>query len=132
MKGIAEAHQALDLISLLANTPSMAASQDTEMPESLSFLPLPLEWKKGTEAKPAKELHLMELKAEEGMDKEPQAFKEQELDNAAYDKNDLYTVIAHYTKVMEVGDGDISCLINRAIAYLAMGQVWQIWFTKFY
>ena len=66
------------------------------------------------------------------MDKESQAFKEQELGNAAYDKNDFDTVIAHYTKVMELGDGDISCLINRAIAYLAMGQVWQIWFTKFY
>ena len=38
----------------------MPTSVDTEMPESLSLLSLPQEWKKGTEAKLAKELDLMD------------------------------------------------------------------------
>ncbi|KAF3946523.1 hypothetical protein CMV_027219 [Castanea mollissima] len=93
-----------------------------EMPESLS-LPLRSERKGGMEAEPAKETDLMELTVEEGIDSESQACKEQELGNAAYTKNDFDTAIAHYTKVVELDDGHISCLMNRAVAYLAMGQV---------
>ena len=72
------------------------------------------------EAEPAKETNLMELTVEEGMDSESQACKEQELGNAAYTKNDFDTTIAHYTKVVELDDGHISCLMNRAVAYLEM------------
>ena len=103
---------------------------NTEMPES-SSLPLRSERKGGIEAEPAKEPDLMELIVEEGMDGESQACKEQELGNAAYTKNDFDTAIAHYTKVVELDDGHISCLMNRAVAYLAMGQVWQIWLQTF-
>nr|POE67718.1 disease resistance protein rps2 [Quercus suber] len=92
-----------------------------EMLES-SYLPLWSERKGGMEAEPAKETDLMELTVEEGMDSESQACKEQELGNAAYTKNDLDTAIAHYTKVVELDDGHISCLMNRAVAYLAMEQ----------
>ena len=85
-----------------------------------SYLPLRSERKGGMEAE---ETDLMELTVEEGMDSESQACKEQELGNAAYTKNDFDTAIAHYTKVVELDDGHISCLMNRAVAYLAMGQV---------
>ena len=86
-------------------------------------MPLRSERKGGMEAEPAKETDLMELTVEERMDSESQACKEQELGNAAYTKNDFHTTIAHYTKVVELDDGHISCLMNWAVAYLAMGQV---------
>ena len=98
-------------------------SVDAEIPQSSSLLSLQLERKKSAEIELAKELDLMELTADEGMDRESQACKEQEMGNAAYTKNDFDTAIAHYTKVMELDDGNISCLMNRAVAYLAIGQV---------
>ena len=73
----------------------------------------------------------MELTADEGMDRESQACMEQELGNAAYTKNDFDAAIVHYTKVMELDNGNISCLMNRAVAFLAMGQVWHIWLQNF-
>ncbi|KAF3963234.1 hypothetical protein CMV_012361 [Castanea mollissima] len=97
-------------------------SVDAEIPQSSSLLSLQPERKKSTETELAKELDLMELTADEGMDRESQACKEQEMGNAAYTKNDFDTAIAHYTKVMELDDGNISCLMNRAVAYLAIGQ----------
>ena len=101
----------------------MPTSEDTEMPESSSLMLLPPERKRGVEAELAKEPDPMLLTAEEEMERKAQAWKEQELGNAAYTKNDFATAITHYTKVMELDDGDISCLMNRAVAYLAMGQV---------
>ncbi|KAM4126127.1 hypothetical protein ACB094_01G365000 [Castanea mollissima] len=97
-------------------------SVDAEIPQSSSLLSLQPERKKSAETELAKELDLMELTADEGMDRESQACKEQEMGNAAYTKNDFDTAIAHYTKVMELDDGNISCLMNRAVAYLALGQ----------
>ncbi|KAM3714842.1 hypothetical protein ACJW31_01G364600 [Castanea mollissima] len=97
-------------------------SVDAEIPQSSSLLSLQPERKKSAETELAKELDLMELTADEGMDRESQACKEQEMGNAAYTKNDFDTAIAHYTKVMELDDGNISCLMNRAVAYLAIGQ----------
>nr|XP_023870479.1 uncharacterized protein LOC111983057 isoform X2 [Quercus suber] len=97
-------------------------SVDAEIPQSSSLLSLQPERKKSAETELAEELDLMELTADEGMDRESQACKEQEMGNAAYTKNDFDTAIAHYTKVMELDDGNISCLMNRAVAYLAIGQ----------
>ncbi|KAL0013059.1 hypothetical protein SO802_000128 [Lithocarpus litseifolius] len=97
-------------------------SVDAEIPQSSSLLSLQPERKKSAETELAKELDLMELTADEGMDRESQACMEQEMGNAAYAKNDFDTAIAHYTKVMELDDGNISCLMNRAVAYLAIGQ----------
>ncbi|XP_075667391.1 hsp70-Hsp90 organizing protein 3-like [Castanea sativa] len=97
-------------------------SVDAEIPQSSSLLSLQPERKKSAETELAKELDLMELTADEGMDRESQACKEQEMGNVAYTKNDFDTAIAHYTKVMELDDGNILCLMNRAVAYLAIGQ----------
>ncbi|GMY23068.1 hsp70-Hsp90 organizing protein 1-like [Fagus crenata] len=74
----------------------MPTSEDAEMPESSSLMLLPPERKRGVEAELAKEPDLMLLTAEEEMERKAQ--------------------------VMELDDGDISCLMNRAVAYLAMGQ----------
>ncbi|XP_050272943.1 uncharacterized protein LOC126716054 isoform X3 [Quercus robur] len=98
------------------------SNNSLEIPQSSSLLSLPPEYKKSLEAEPAKEMDLMELTADDGMDRESQACMEQELGNAAYTKNDFDAAIAHYTKVMELDNGNISCLMNRAVAYLAMGQ----------
>ena len=106
-------------------------SVEAEIPLSSSLLSLLLEYKKTLKAEPAKEMDLMELTADEGMDRESQACMEQELGNEAYTRNDFDAAIAHYTKVMELDNGNISCLMNRAVAYLAMGQVWQIWLQNF-
>uniref|UniRef100_A0A2N9IJE2 Reverse transcriptase zinc-binding domain-containing protein n=1 Tax=Fagus sylvatica TaxID=28930 RepID=A0A2N9IJE2_FAGSY len=101
----------------------MPTSEDTEMPKSSSLMLLPPERKRGVEAELAKEPDPMLLTAkEEEMERKAQAWKEQELGNAAYAKNDFATAITHFTKVMELDDRDISCLMNRAVAYLAMGQ----------
>ena len=100
-------------------------SVDAEMPQSSSSMSLLPESKRGMKAELAEELDLMELKAE-GMDSDSQACEEWELGNAAYAKHDFSTAIVHYTKVIELESGNILCLINRAVTYLAMGQVWQI------
>ena len=105
-------------------------SADAEMPQSLSSLSL-LERKRGMKAEPAEELDPMELKVEEGMDKDSQACKEWKLGNAALAKNDFSTAIAHYTNVLELDSKNILCLINRATTYLEMGQVWQFWLQNF-
>ncbi|XP_068634403.1 hsp70-Hsp90 organizing protein 3-like [Aristolochia californica] len=50
------------------------------------------------------------------------AQKEKEAGNLAYKKKDFEAAIQHYTKALELDDGDISFLTNRAAVYLEMGK----------
>ncbi|KAL9993050.1 putative Heat shock chaperonin-binding, tetratricopeptide-like helical domain superfamily [Helianthus debilis subsp. tardiflorus] len=73
---------------------------------------------------PEPEPEPMEVSGEEREVKErkAQAQKEKEAGNAAYKKKDFETAIACYTKAVELDDGDISFLTNRAAVYLEMGK----------
>ncbi|PPR95714.1 hypothetical protein GOBAR_AA24950 [Gossypium barbadense] len=52
----------------------------------------------------------------------PAKEEEKEAGNAAYKKKDFETAIKHYTTAMELDDGDISYITNRAAVYLEMGK----------
>ncbi|KAJ0716369.1 putative Heat shock chaperonin-binding, tetratricopeptide-like helical domain superfamily [Helianthus annuus] len=73
---------------------------------------------------PEPEPEPMEVSGEEREVKErkARAQKEKEAGNAAYKKKDFETAIACYTKAVELDDGDISFLTNRAAVYLEMGK----------
>ncbi|CAN1174555.1 Hsp70-Hsp90 organizing protein 2 [Linum perenne] len=71
------------------------------------------------EPEPMEEVSEEEKEAKE---RKAQALKEKEAGNAAYKKKDFETAIAHYTKAMELDDGDISFMTNRAAVYLEMGK----------
>ncbi|KAJ0937527.1 putative Heat shock chaperonin-binding, tetratricopeptide-like helical domain superfamily [Helianthus annuus] len=79
---------------------------------------------KKREPEPEPEPEPMEVSEEERDVKERkvQAQKEKEAGNAAYKKKDFETAIGHYTKAIELDDGDISFLTNRAAVYLEMGK----------
>ncbi|MGF2531668.1 tetratricopeptide repeat protein, partial [Ralstonia pseudosolanacearum] len=47
-----------------------------------------------------------------------QAQKEKDLGNAAYKKQEFEKAIDHYSKAIELDDGDISFITNRAAVYL--------------
>ncbi|KAK5782717.1 hsp70-Hsp90 organizing protein 3 [Gossypium arboreum] len=73
---------------------------------------------------PEPEPEPMEITEEEKEKKEKKekALKEKEAGNAAYKKKDFETAIKHYTTAMELDDGDISYITNRAAVYLEMGK----------
>ncbi|GMJ15012.1 Hop2 [Hibiscus trionum] len=73
---------------------------------------------------PEPEPEPMEITEEEKEKKEKKAkaLKEKEAGNAAYKKKDFETAIQHYTTAMELDDGDISYITNRAAVYLEMGK----------
>ncbi|KAK8710508.1 hypothetical protein V6N13_145828 [Hibiscus sabdariffa] len=63
----------------------------------------------------------MEISEEEKEKKEKEkALKEKAVGNAANKKKDFETAIQHYTTAMELDDGDISYITNRAAVYLEM------------
>ncbi|XP_076886813.1 hsp70-Hsp90 organizing protein 2-like [Bidens hawaiensis] len=76
------------------------------------------------EVEPEPELEPMEVSEEEREVKErkARAQKEKEAGNAAYKKKDFETAIERYSKAIELDDGDISFLTNRAAVYLEMGK----------
>ncbi|KAA3475900.1 hsp70-Hsp90 organizing protein 3 [Gossypium australe] len=73
---------------------------------------------------PEPEPEPMEITEEEKEKKEKKekALKEKEAGNAAYKKKDFEAAIKHYTTAMELDDGDISYITNRAAVYLEMGK----------
>ncbi|KAJ6827587.1 hsp70-Hsp90 organizing protein 2-like [Iris pallida] len=79
--------------------------------------------------KPAPEPAPMEEEEEVAVDEEKEAKqkkaeaqKEKELGNAAYKKKDFDKAISHYSRALELDEGDISFLTNRAAVYLEMGK----------
>ncbi|KAI3706965.1 hypothetical protein L6452_25078 [Arctium lappa] len=117
----------MQALSVLLNIKMQsAAGEDMEMPDSP-----PVERKRpAAEAEPVKEKKRepepepMEVSEEEKeiKKKKSQAQKEKEAGNAAYKKKDFQTAIGHYSKALELYDGDISFLTNRAAVYLEMGK----------
>ncbi|KAF5816211.1 putative Heat shock chaperonin-binding, tetratricopeptide-like helical domain superfamily [Helianthus annuus] len=122
----------MQALSVLLNVKMQAHApgDDVEMPDSP-----PKERKRpADEAEPVKEKKRepepepepepMEVSEEERDVKERkvQAQKEKEAGNAAYKKKDFETAIGHYTKAIELDDGDVSFLTNRAAVYLEMGK----------
>nr|KJB39588.1 hypothetical protein B456_007G020800 [Gossypium raimondii] len=89
-----------------APSPSRPAKEEVKKPE------------------PEPEPEPMEITEEEKEKKEKKekALKEKEAGNAAYKKKDFETAIKHYTTAMELDDGDISYITNRAAVYLEMGK----------
>ncbi|MBA0714327.1 hypothetical protein Golax_013307, partial [Gossypium laxum] len=89
-----------------APSPSRPAKEEVKKPE------------------PEPEPEPMEITEEEKEKKETKekALKEKEAGNAAYKKKDFETAIKHYTTAMELDDGDISYITNRAAVYLEMGK----------
>ncbi|KAJ0482850.1 putative Heat shock chaperonin-binding, tetratricopeptide-like helical domain superfamily [Helianthus annuus] len=77
----------------------------------------------GSPPRPADEA-VKEKEAVKEPEPEPEPMeKEKEAGNAAYKKKDFETAIACYTKAVELDDGDISFLTNRAAVYLEMGKL---------
>ncbi|KAK9068015.1 hypothetical protein SSX86_012126 [Deinandra increscens subsp. villosa] len=121
----------MQALSVLLNVKmqSHAPGDDMEMPDSDSP---PKERKRSadeTEAvkekkrEPEPEPEPMEVSEDRELkEKKAQAQKEKEAGNAAYKKKDFETAIACYTKAVELDDGDISFLTNRAAVYLEMGK----------
>ncbi|TYI53671.1 hypothetical protein E1A91_D11G020700v1 [Gossypium mustelinum] len=89
-----------------APSPSRPAKEEVKKPE------------------PEPEPEPMEITEEEKEKKEKKekALKEKEAGNAAYKKKDFETAIKHYTTAMELDEGDISYITNRAAVYLEMGK----------
>ncbi|KAB2001796.1 hypothetical protein ES319_D11G019700v1 [Gossypium barbadense] len=89
-----------------APSPSRPAKEEVKKPE------------------PEPEPEPMEITEEEKEKKErkEKALKEKEAGNAAYKKKDFETAIKHYTTAMELDEGDISYITNRAAVYLEMGK----------
>ncbi|KAG2448193.1 hypothetical protein HYH02_006778 [Chlamydomonas schloesseri] len=54
--------------------------------------------------------------------KKAEALKEKELGNEAYKKKEFETAIAHYNKAIELFDGDMTFLTNRAAVYFEQGE----------
>lgn len=107
-------------VKMRAPTDEMERERDFPQPEPTAKAP---------EAEPAKEPEQapepMEVTGEEkeARERKAEAQKEKEAGNAAYKKKDFESAIQHYTKAMELDDGDISYLTNRAAVYLEMGKV---------
>nr|QKY15294.1 heat shock protein STi (STI) [Polytomella parva] len=59
-------------------------------------------------------------------DNKAEAAKEKELGNAAYKAKKFEDAIAHYNKALELYDGDVSFLTNRAAVYFEMGQFEEV------
>lgn len=102
--------------------------EDDEMPEASTERKRPAETEHVKEEKrpePEPEPEPMEVSEEEKeiKEKKAKAQKEKEAGNAAYKKKDFETAIQHYTKAIELDDGDISFITNRAAVYLEMGKV---------
>lgn len=102
--------------------------EDEEMPDASAERKRPAETEHVKEEKrpePALEPEPMEVSGEEKeiREKKAKAQKEKEAGNAAYKKKDFETAIQHYTKAIELDDGDISFITNRAAVYLEMGKV---------
>lgn len=57
--------------------------------------------------------------------KKAEALKEKEAGNEAYKKRQFEEAIQHYNKALELYDGDISFLTNRAAVYFEMGEYEQ-------
>ncbi|OAY68182.1 hsp70-Hsp90 organizing protein-like [Ananas comosus] len=106
-------------VKMRAPTDEMERERDFPQPEPTAKAP---------EAEPAKEPEQapepMEVTGEEkeARERKAEAQKEKEAGNAAYKKKDFESAIQHYTKAMELDDGDISYLTNRAAVYLEMGK----------
>lgn len=101
--------------------------EDDEMPEASTERKRPAETEHVKEEKrpePEPEPEPMEVPEEEKeiKEKKAKAQKEKEAGNAAYKKKDFETAIQHYTKAIELDDGDISFITNRAAVYLEMGK----------
>eukprot|EP00198_Chlamydomonas_reinhardtii_P002533 XP_001691869.1 HSP70-HSP90 organizing protein [Chlamydomonas reinhardtii] len=54
--------------------------------------------------------------------KKAAALKEKELGNEAYKKKEFETAIAHYNKAIELYDGDMTFLTNRAAVFFEQGE----------
>ncbi|KAF3652522.1 Hsp70-Hsp90 organizing protein 1 [Capsicum annuum] len=100
--------------------------EDDEMPEASTERKRPAEAEVVKEEKrpePAPEPDPMEVSEEkEAKERKANAQKEKEAGNAAYKKKDFENAIQHYTKAIELDDGDISFITNRAAVYLEMGK----------
>ncbi|CAL9780935.1 unnamed protein product [Musa acuminata subsp. burmannicoides] len=114
----------MQVIGVLLNVKMRAPTDEmaSESPESEQAKPQPEPAKKAPEPEPEPEP--MEVADEEtgAKRRKAEALKEKELGNAAYKKKDFETAIQHYTLAMELDDGDISYLTNRAAVYLEMGK----------
>ncbi|KAJ9555295.1 hypothetical protein OSB04_009909 [Centaurea solstitialis] len=121
----------MQALSVLLNIKMQSAGDDMEIPDDLPNVERkrpadeaePVKEKK-REAEPVPEPEPMEVSEEEKevKEKKEQAQKEKEAGNAAYKKKDFETAIGHYSKALELFDGDISFLTNRAAVYLEMGK----------
>ncbi|KAL4352008.1 hypothetical protein GQ457_06G038160 [Hibiscus cannabinus] len=103
------------------------AGDDMDIPEADSPpTPQPSQPAKENVRKPDPETEPepMEISEEEKdkKEKKEKALKEKEAGNAAYKKKEFKTAIQHYTTAMELDDGDISYITNRAAVYLEMGK----------
>lgn len=77
--------------------------------------------KKAPEPEPEPEVEMDEAEAAATAAKEA-ANKEKELGNAAYKKKEFDAAIEHYNKALELYDGDISFLTNRAAVKFEQGD----------
>ncbi|XP_059657470.1 hsp70-Hsp90 organizing protein 3-like [Cornus florida] len=117
----------MQALSVLLNV--MIRSPTSEEMEAQGEPSSPPEGKRQAEpepvtGKPKQQPEPMEISEEgrEARESKAQAQNEKELGNAAYKKKDFENAILHYTKAIELDDGDISFLTNRAAVYLEMGK----------
>ncbi|EHA8588492.1 hsp70-Hsp90 organizing protein [Cocos nucifera] len=114
----------MQVLGVLLNVKMRAPTNEMErdFPEPEPAKPQPEPAKKSPEPVPEPEpMHVSE--EEKGArERKAEAQKEKEAGNVAYKKKDFETAIQHYTRAIELDDGDISFLTNRAAVYLEMGK----------
>ncbi|KAG2442422.1 hypothetical protein HXX76_002508 [Chlamydomonas incerta] len=86
--------------------------------------PAPASHAPDNKAEPQPEPEPMETNEEEraAAAKKAEALKEKELGNEAYKKKEFETAIAHYNKAIELYDGDMTFLTNRAAVFFEQGE----------
>ncbi|MEW5317367.1 MAG: hypothetical protein WDW38_008669 [Sanguina aurantia] len=58
----------------------------------------------------------------QAIESKAEAAKQKELGNAAYKSKDFETAVGHYNRALDLFDGDISYLTNRAAVFFEMGR----------
>ncbi|XP_010933724.1 hsp70-Hsp90 organizing protein 1 [Elaeis guineensis] len=114
----------MQVLGVLLNVKMRAPTDEMErdFPEPEPAKPQQEPARKAAEPEPEPETMEVSEEEKEPRERKAEAQREKEAGNAAYKKKDFETAIQHYTKAMELDDGDISFLTNRAAVYLEMGK----------
>ncbi|XP_008791693.2 hsp70-Hsp90 organizing protein-like [Phoenix dactylifera] len=114
----------MQVLGVLLNVKMRAPTDEMErdFPEPEPVKPQQEPAKRAPEPEPKPEPMEVSEEEKEERERKAEAQKEKEAGNMAYKKKDFETAIQHYTRAIELDDGDISFLTNRAAVYLEMGK----------